>query len=253
MLDMPAYRALMARLSDRMIPDQFSEGPDGYTVNNLYLDTPDDFFIRNSLRLPGYKEKLRLRCYGIPDADTNIFFEIKKKILKRVIKRRALMTLDKALDFIDTHEPPRSGADSQVLGEIAYILQTFDPKPKVALFYNRKAFYIPGAVEESRRSTLAEHQDTDLRITFDTHLRARRHTLDFFHGTGGELIIPEDRVLMEVKVSEAIPLWLAHIFSEMGINSLTFSKYGSEYRQYLRQGYQHGFWDPDEENMRAEG
>ena len=36
---------------------------------------------------------------------------------------------------------------------------------------------------------------------------------------------------MEVKVQEAIPLWLAKILSEGGICKTSFSKYGEAYRR----------------------
>ena len=44
-----------------------------------YYDTPDSLLIRRSLDKPLYKEKLRLRSYGIPSMDTTVYLEIKKK------------------------------------------------------------------------------------------------------------------------------------------------------------------------------
>lgn len=36
--------------------------------------------IRCSLEKPAYKEKLRLRSYGVPDEETQVFPEIKRKV-----------------------------------------------------------------------------------------------------------------------------------------------------------------------------
>ena len=36
-----------------------------YTISNLYYDTPDWRLIRTSLEKPIYKEKLRVRSYGV--------------------------------------------------------------------------------------------------------------------------------------------------------------------------------------------
>lgn len=224
-LDMDTYHRLLERLEGYVYPDQYS-ADGGYAVNNLYLDTEDDWFIRNSLQRPPYKEKLRLRCYGHPDADTLIYYEIKKKIRGHVNKRRTSMTLQEALEFTNTHVPPASLENSQVMREISYILQNFSPYPKVALFYNRAAYYSP--------------DDKSLRITFDTHLRARRDKLDFAYGSSGKYIIPPDKVVMEIKVPHSLPLWLARIISELKIVTQTFSKYGTEYRQYLHQQYLYG-------------
>ncbi len=58
----------------RMVPDRFAES----TISNIYYDTPDFRLIRRSLDRPAYKEKLRLRTYRTPGADTEAFVEIKK-------------------------------------------------------------------------------------------------------------------------------------------------------------------------------
>ena len=68
----------------RMVPDRFAES----TISNIYYDTPDFRLIRRSLDRPAYKEKLRLRTYRTPGADTEAFVEIKKKYDHIVYKRR---------------------------------------------------------------------------------------------------------------------------------------------------------------------
>lgn len=49
-----------------------------HTICNIYYDTPDSDLIRRSIEHPVYKEKLRLRSYGIPSLDSRVFLEIKK-------------------------------------------------------------------------------------------------------------------------------------------------------------------------------
>lgn len=58
----------------RMVPDRFAQS----TISNIYYDTPDFRLIRRSLDRPPYKEKLCLRTYQAPAADTEVFLEIKK-------------------------------------------------------------------------------------------------------------------------------------------------------------------------------
>ena len=50
-----------------------------YSLCNIYYDTPDMKLIRASLEKPIYKEKLRVRSYGVPKLGEKIFVEIKKK------------------------------------------------------------------------------------------------------------------------------------------------------------------------------
>ena len=45
-----------------MVPDEHP----CYSISNVYYDTPDYALIRASLEKPAYKEKLRLRSYGVP-------------------------------------------------------------------------------------------------------------------------------------------------------------------------------------------
>jgi len=58
-----------------MVLNQFGRS----TICNIYFDTPDCRLIRASLEKPVYKEKLRLRSYGVPGQDDQVFIELKKK------------------------------------------------------------------------------------------------------------------------------------------------------------------------------
>ena len=71
------YDRLAKVFAPRMERDRFSES----TISNIYYDTPDFRLIRRSLDQPVYKEKLRLRTYRTPHADTEAFVEIKKKYI----------------------------------------------------------------------------------------------------------------------------------------------------------------------------
>ena len=68
--------ALMPILKAHMKPDAFPHS----SISNLYYDTDDFRMIRRSLEKPPYKEKLRLRSYGIPGDGSMVFPEIKKCI-----------------------------------------------------------------------------------------------------------------------------------------------------------------------------
>ena len=78
------YDKLMQAAEKIITPDSYGK----HTICNIYLDTDDYFFIRNSIEKPVYKEKLRIRSYGIPDGSSKVFLEIKKKFKGVVYKRR---------------------------------------------------------------------------------------------------------------------------------------------------------------------
>ena len=69
------YNRLLERLEPYIQLDEYGL----HTICNIYYDTPDYDLIRTSIDKPVYKEKLRLRSYGIPDLDSKVFLEIKKK------------------------------------------------------------------------------------------------------------------------------------------------------------------------------
>jgi SPX domain protein involved in polyphosphate accumulation len=192
------------------------------TILSLYLDTPDYRLVRRSIEKPFYKEKLRLRSYGVADPDTTVFVELKKKCDSIVYKRRIGMTEQETADYLLSHH---TSADSQISREISYCLQHYEHlAPKVLLSYERDAFYGDG--------------DPSFRITFDENILWRDYDTDLTSGVYGTPILDEGQSLMEVKTAGAIPLWLVHVLSENRIYRTSFSKYGSAYCMMLRTGSQ---------------
>jgi hypothetical protein len=222
-MDEDVCEKLRRRLADYMEPDQHNKLHGAYAICNLYYDTPDSHLIRNSLAKPVYKEKLRVRSYGTPERDGKVYVEIKKKFHGLVNKRRSALPLDEAYRFLATGVMPEisEGMNPQVLAEIQYFLQQYELRPQVFLSYERLAFFGTG-----------EH---DLRVSFDTKIITRRIDLRLESGIYGEKLLPDGKWLMEVKTAESIPLWLCRILSEYQIYPISFSKYGTEYKQSLTQ------------------
>lgn len=213
LLSRDQYRAVTDAISGRVKPDEYGKS----TICNIYYDTPDKRLIRRSLEDPVYKEKLRLRSYGIPSDSGRVFLEIKKKYDSVVYKRREAMTLRDALRFIDAPVP-----FSQISSEIAYFIGYYSPlSPSVFLSYSREAFF--GTT------------DPDLRITFDSDILWRDRDVRFDAGIGGSPILQNWEVLMEVKIAGAMPLWLAGVMSDAGIRKTSFSKYGRAYMSILER------------------
>ncbi|MCR5332052.1 MAG: polyphosphate polymerase domain-containing protein [Lachnospiraceae bacterium] len=203
----------LKKISGRMELDKYGE----CTICNIYFDSPDFDLIRNSIEKPIYKEKLRLRTYGVPkDGDHRAFVEIKKKFDGIVYKRRAEMSLSEAEDYLYRGIHPKK--DSQILRELDWFLKTNDVQPAVYLAYDRRAY--------------AGIQEPEFRLTLDRNIRARYKQLKLTDGSVGERVIPEDVTLMEIKIPGAMPFWMSRILSDMSIFPVSISKYGEFYKTH---------------------
>lgn len=221
LMDKATYKKLIAVIGEHMELDKFNQGGKPYTISNIYYDTPDDFLIRRSVESPKYKEKLRLRAYGVPGRDAKVFLEIKKKYNGLVNKRRTALRLSDAYDFAQTGKIPekKDGLNLQVAKEIEYFLKMYELSPKLYLAYDRIAYFEKG--------------NTDLRISFDANIRTRRYDLKLEHGDYGAQLLDRNLYLMEIKTSLSKPLWLTKVLTELGVKRIGFSKYGTEYKRYV--------------------
>lgn len=222
LMDTKAFYGIYNRLTAYMELDEYNRDDKFYSISNLYYDTEHHSLIRTSLSKPKYREKLRIRAYGVPGSDAKIYLELKKKVFGLVNKRRSAMKLSEAYEYVRTGCQPvwRPGMNRQVMNEIDYFLSRYELQPMTYLAYDRIAMFS----KESR----------DLRITFDTNIRFRRHDLLLEKGDYGEQLMERGQWLMEVKAQKTIPVWLAQLLSELGMYRTSFSKYGNEYKQSIR-------------------
>ena len=214
LLDDMQYTELRNRLENMAAVDSYGKT----SILNIYFDTPDYKLIERSLEKPVYKEKLRLRTYGVADDDTNAFIEIKKKYKGVVYKRRISMPYSQAIDYLVDGKRPKER--SQISDEIDYFLKYYKGiRPAMAISYDRIA--------------MAGIEDPDLRITFDTNIRWRTDKLSLKEGNKGKDILLPGQHLMELKIAGAMSIELAQILDELNIRKTSFSKYGKGYVEYM--------------------
>jgi hypothetical protein len=60
------FQRFYNRLLARMVLNDYNRQHGYYSIRNLYFDTKHGMLIRKSSARPNYKEKLRLRSYGVP-------------------------------------------------------------------------------------------------------------------------------------------------------------------------------------------
>ncbi len=190
------------------------------TICNIYFDLSDYYLIRHSLEKPVYKEKLRVRSYGIVSPDDTVFVELKKKYKSIVYKRRISMTEREAMQYLCGGKALKN--PSQISSEIDYFCSFYEGiHPAVFLSYDREAYYAT--------------DDDSFRVTFDQNILWRDYDLSLTKGVYGEPILLPEQSLMEIKTGASIPLWMASILTENHIYKTSFSKYGHAYQSMCRQ------------------
>ena len=221
MIDARQKEELLQVMAPFMEPDPFAHA----TVRNIYFDTDTYRLIRRSIEKPAYKEKLRLRSYSRTEADSPVFVELKKKYDEIVYKRRLAMPEAEAMDWLCGRQ---AGADSQIGREIDYLLSYYETiRPAVFLSYERDAY-----------RSLSED---GFRVTFDEQVLARREELALDSDLWGTPLLPKGKVLMELKCSGGIPLWMSRALTERSIFKTSFSKYGTAYETLIYPTIRGGF------------
>lgn len=206
---------LLARLQGHMVLDRYGRT----SIASLYYDTPDSRLIRSSLEKPKFKEKMRLRSYGMATPDSPVYLELKRKADDIVYKRRVQSTVPAVDAFLAGRGA--LGEDSQINREITYFRDFYGALvPACLIIYDREAYYEP---------------DGDLRLTVDFNPRYRVDQLNLTTSMAGSLLLPAGSAILEIKVQEALPLWLSRILTEERIVKGSFSKYGAAWQLQQRK------------------
>ncbi len=212
-LSVEQYRLIKSEMENYMCGDKYGESD----ICNLYCDTPDFLLVRRSIEKPSYKEKLRIRSYGVAKKGSDVFMEIKKKYDSVVYKRRIRSDEKTAVKMLSGN----MASECQIGKEILYFTKLYAGiKPQMFISYRREAFY--------------GIDDKEFRITFDRSILWRTYDLSLNSGIYGQPVLPENKVLMEIKTAAAIPLWLVKILSGNKIYKTSFSKYGTAYILMLK-------------------
>lgn len=187
------------------------------SIASLYYDTPDYRLIRTSLEKPPFKEKIRLRSYGIATEESPVFLELKRKAYGIVYKRRVQSTIPLVQKFFDCEGDICAGG--QINREITTFRDYYESLvPACMIIYDRIAYFQP---------------DGDLRLTIDHNPRYRYEDLDLRKSMDGISLLQKGWTILEVKVQQSVPLWLCEILTKGKIYKNSFSKYGEAYKQQL--------------------
>jgi hypothetical protein len=212
------------RLRSMILPflelDQFAEvgGINQYTVRSIYFDTSRyDFYFE---KIEGIKnrKKVRLRGYNEEDRSNVVFFEIKRKYDIPIIKYRAPVRYEDALEMF-----MEKNINGQILSELLpkgaenskrFFYQIFSKnlRPVVLVVYEREAYL--------------NKFDKTVRVTLDKNLRGKAYpAIDELYGERGLTRSLPGSFIMEVKFNKIFPNWMNPVISSLGLRRQSASKY----------------------------
>ena len=208
------YKELRKYLDEYMVEDEHGKS----TIRNIYFDSSNYDLISHSITKPFFKDKIRARSYNMPDKNSKVFLEIKRKYDGVVGKRRIEMSLSDLERYIENGSSFNI-ENTQIKRELDYYFNMYDLKPSMFLSYSREAFY--------------QRDDRDMRITFDSNIIARSYDIRLDSENYGSNILDPNLYVMEIKTLGAMPIWLVKILNEVEIKPCGFSKYGEAYTQLI--------------------
>lgn len=216
LLTQSQFQSFFDDLHQYMSVDQYGL----HTIQSLYYDTPDYYFIQRSISKPKYKEKFRVRSYGIARADSLVFLEIKKKVAGIVYKQRLVFTYEEYLNWEVSGKFSDQLTSVQIAREITWLFYRQPTlSPKVLITYDRLSLFMA--------------DDSEFRVTFDQNIRYCTENLALDNKPSGKLVAPEVGVLMEVKAMGAYPLWFTALLTKYHIQKSSFLKYAQTYQRHL--------------------
>ena len=120
--------------------------------------------------------------------------------------------------------------NEQMTNEINYFLDYYkDLHPAVFLSYDREAYRMKKQDETHYGSTM----DKEFRVTFDSNVLARNCDISLESEVYGTPVLEPGKILMELKCTGGVPVWMAQVLSEEKIYKTSFSKYGTAYTDMI--------------------
>jgi len=181
-------------------------------VMSQYYDSPDLRFYEEKLDGVGFRNKVRMRCYGFTFVPGQpVFLEIKQRIWDRVYKIRQKMD-----NFNPGYMDPENWVFDTPEKQAAFRVQLekYNLRPSARIWYQRQAFQCM--------------VETDVRITFDSVLTALYPGEELTHDImedPSRRILPDDQVILEVKATKEIPAWVSDGVFRVGLRQIPVPKY----------------------------
>ena len=212
------YQRFLEMVEPYLKKDQYFRG----TNCSLYFDNEQKYIAIRAMEKPLYKEKVRVRSYGVPGEEDVVFVEIKKKFSGVGSKRRIPARLKDFRRYLETGELlTETAEDGQIKKELDYCWEFYGLKPMAYIAYDRTAY--------------CDEDDPSFRVTFDQNMRYRANDLDLGKGDMGKKYFQDGSVIMEVKALGGFPLYFVRALSRLRIYPAKFSKYNKVMNNLIKE------------------
>ncbi|MGT2711542.1 polyphosphate polymerase domain-containing protein [Streptococcus oriscaviae] len=213
-VDVATFALLEKDLLKHMVADDYAKS----TITNIYFDNEHFEMIQDSIAKKNGREKIRMRVYDAkPTANSQAFLEIKKKENKVGFKYRLTSNPVSVTNYIEKGIADVTIKDEKVTTELEMLRERYGTiKPKMYIYYDRVSY--------------RGKEDRKVRLTIDKNLLYRDVDVAVTKGKFGRPLLDPNKMIMEIKVPEALPDWLAALLDKYQIEKQSFSKYGNAYK-----------------------
>ena len=228
LVDRPTADAVRAAIRPFCRPDPYAaRSPElRYTVETLYLDTPDlALYWANDHEEPD-RVKIRVRGYAEARA-APVFVEVKRRVGDVISKSRGRVSRDVLADLVMDR---RTAIPGDVRGADRHAVERF-------LALSRTKHARPVTVVRYRREPWVSTIDDYARICFDTRIEAARvddATFDppssswrALDGAINSRAAVESLTVLELKFTTNVPSWMSNVVRNLGLTRGAFSKFGT--------------------------
>lgn len=163
-----------------------------YTVYDIYYEPINTNLISKVLKRQSKGQQMRLRSYGLPGRDDEVFMEKKEVVEDRIVKTRCAMNLDEAYHrLVEQKECYASPLD-----EFGWNSELM---PTLFVGYERIAY--------------CSKFDPQVRMTFSLNIRFREKEFRLCDLASDEQLFETETIVLTIQ-GETIPLWLKNGLDE---------------------------------------
>ncbi|BET69445.1 polyphosphate polymerase domain-containing protein [Opitutales bacterium ASA1] len=188
-----------------------------YAVHSLYLDSPDLALFHATINGDRNRFKLRLRWYQ-SDPAAPVYFEIKRRVDRCILKRRARVRRDAVPRLIAgdwPHPDDVFAPTEQNLGDLHAFLALacgMDAAPRTRVSYRREAWI--------------DADPSGARVTFDREIRSEpSHNAVFETSSASRAEVFPHEVVLELKFTDRFPAWMAEAVRTFDLVQAGAAKY----------------------------
>jgi VTC domain len=200
-----------------MVPDAFARRRAGYRypICSLYFDTIGLDLYRQTTAGEKNRFKLRVRSYS-DDAAMPVFLEVKRRINDVILKRRAGLPRDVAIDMLTTGGSlGLEDSTSELLADLEFFtghVTVASARPFLRVRYVREAYQSLGG--------------DPLRITLDTDIAwLPTSTADFNLDASGWIPTTVQGTVLEIKFTDRYPGWVGEMIRIFDLQRQSVAKY----------------------------